>query len=284
MSLTGETQVLKEDPVCLGNGVMTESCIAPLPDEFNFIRDMTGVSLSQISSIRLMDRMDTKYILPFSKLLIILKQVYQSYCIQEIDGIRVASYETIYFDYPTMQFFHNHVNGKLNRCKVRKREYIDCDLFFLEVKNKTNKGKTIKKRVKVDGNSDQFKEDAYQLVQKHANADLFLLFPILKNQFKRITLVNPEMTERVTIDFNLRYMKMEALEYITLPNLVIIEIKQDKFSSSSIRDMLFRERVRKSGISKYCLGVALTEPGEKINLMKRKLRKIQKITTYEYVA
>jgi hypothetical protein len=284
MFLTEGTGILIAPHLQSNNMTETECCIEPLSEEFDFLRQMKGVSLSQISSIKLMNRMDTKYILPFSKLPGILKQVSGSYYIQEIDAIRVASYETIYYDFPSMQFFHAHVNGKLNRCKVRKREYTDCNLVFLEVKSKNNKGKTIKKRVKVEGNSVHFEEDAFDLVQKYANANLFLLYPILRNQFKRITLINPEMTERVTIDFYLRFMKTGAVESVMLPSLVIIEIKQEKFNDSMIRDILFRERIRKTGISKYCLGVALTEPGEKLNRMKRKLRRIQKITTYEYVA
>jgi hypothetical protein len=278
MFLTEGTGSLTAPYLQANDREVNECSIDPLSEEFSFLRQMKSVSLNQISSIKLMDRLDTKYILSFSRLSGILKKVSDAYCIQEIDTIRVASYETIYYDNPSMNFFHNHVNGKLNRCKVRKREYLDSNLIFLEVKSKTNKGKTIKKRVRAEDNSAQFNEEAFQLVQKYANVNLFLLFPILKNQFKRITFINPEMTERVTIDFNLSYLKTGAVESVSLPNLAIIEIKQEKFSDSTIRNVLYTERIRKSGISKYCLGVALTEPGEKLNRMKRKLRQIQKIT------
>ena len=43
-------------------------------------------------------------------------------------------------------------------------------------------------------------------------------------------------------------------------------------------------RIKKTGISKYCLGMALTGQAKKINILKRKLREIQKITNHEHVA
>ena len=253
-------------------------------DEFDVFDEMQGVSLDQISSIRLMDRVDSKYVLPLSKLGSVIRTIAPLYYIQEIDGIRIASYETTYYDYPDMQFFHNHINGKLNRCKVRKREYVDCNLQFLEVKRKTNKGQTIKNRIKLNGNEGNFERNAYKLVDKYANADLFLLFAILKNHFKRVTLVDREMTERVTIDFNLDFKKAGEEEPVFVPNLAIIEIKQDKSRKSPVRNALFNARIRKFGISKYCLGVALTRQDEKLNVLKKKLRKIQRITNYEYYA
>jgi len=247
------------------------------------IDKMEGISLGQMSSVKLMDRMDTKYVLHSSRLPFILRQIVRYYKVMEINGMRDAFYNTVYYDYPDLQFFKNHVNGKLNRCKVRKRGYVESNLYFLEVKIKTNKGKTIKKRVKISGEEETFQEDAYSLVKQYAGSDLFLLFPVLNNEFKRITLVNNEMTERVTIDFDLRFFKTGNEESVFLPGLVILEVKQEKSGYSVIRGTLSAARIKKSGISKYCLGVALTDPRQKVNRMKIKLRKIKKIINNEHL-
>ena len=41
-----------------------------------------------------------------------------------------------------------HQNKKLNRYKIRQREYLISDISFFEIKFKSNKGRTIKKRIK----------------------------------------------------------------------------------------------------------------------------------------
>ena len=48
------------------------------------------------------------------------------------------------------KFYNDHHNQRVNRHKIRFREYVDSGLIYLEVKCKTNKGKTVKKRLKVD--------------------------------------------------------------------------------------------------------------------------------------
>ena len=45
----------------------------------------------------------------------------------------------------TGNFFLDHHNRRVNRNKIRFREYVGSNLTFLEVKTKNNKGKTIKK-------------------------------------------------------------------------------------------------------------------------------------------
>jgi len=261
-----------------------ETEFADWQGSLGFVERMQGITLDRITTVRLMNRIDTKYLLPVSRLGTVVDQVIPYYYIQEIDGNRMASYNTVYYDSPGLQFFNNHVNGKLNRCKVRRRSYVESNLHFLEVKSKTNKGKTIKNRIQLKNTGGNFSDEAYHMVEKYAGTDLFLLFPILENYFKRITLVNLEMTERVTIDFNLSFNKPGNNRDFPLSGLVIIEIKQDKFNVSPIRSVLFNERIRGSGISKYCLGVALTEPKAKTNVMKKKIRKIEKITHYEFNA
>jgi hypothetical protein len=252
--------------------------------DFEIVQKMKGISLEEISFVRLMDRTDTKYILPATFVPYILHQIAGDYYVQDIDGIRIAAYETVYYDTPAFKFYHDHINGKLNRCKIRKRSYLDCDLHFLEVKRKTNTGKTKKNRIKLDSGVDVFDENAYALVSKYGCTDLFLLFPFLRNRFKRITLVNMDKTERVTIDFDISFAKIGNGKEILTPYVAIIEIKQEKSSLSTMRNVLGIERIKKTGLSKYCIGLSLLEPASGIKSYKRKLRDIKKITDHELIA
>jgi hypothetical protein len=254
------------------------------PGKYGILREMKGITLSEISSVKLMNRRDTKYLLAADKLPYLLLSIKDLYFILEIEGKRMASYETVYYDSDALDFFHHHMNGKFNRSKVRRRTYLDSNLHFLEVKRKTNKGKTIKTRIPLHDQPDNWSEEARNLINTQTGFDLNLLFPRLINRFDRITLVNTGMTERVTIDFNIRFMTIMKEKEVHQNNLVIIEIKQDKSSFSPIRKALAEQRFKKTGISKYCLGIALTGQAVKINRMKRKIREIQKITNHEYVA
>lgn len=245
------------------------------------IGHMRAISIGEMESVKLMNRTDTKYILPVSRVPDILQLVSDKYDILEVEGNRISSYETIYYDDPDFRFFHDHINGKLNRNKVRTRKYIESALDFLEVKKKTNTGRTKKYRTRIDPSHEVFDEEARQLVGNYTQADLILLSPVLINRFKRITLVNPGKTERVTIDLDLHYASLDGKMEIAVPGLSIIEIKQNRFSFSSMGETLRNNRIKKTGISKYCLGIYLLEPGEKVNIYKRKIRTIKKITHHE---
>jgi len=248
------------------------------------IGQMKAISLEEMAAVRLMNRKDTKFLLALSDLPSILVRLSEHYRVQEIAGKRMASYETLYFDSSGHQFFLEHVNGKLNRRKVRRRTYLDSGLHFMEVKRKTNKDKTVKTRVLSDGHPENQNGEAIELVRKQADADLLTLIPLLSNRFTRVTLVNPAFTERVTIDFRITFRKFGTDVVFDQFDLAVIEVKQDKSSPSFISELLRDQRIKKAGFSKYCYGMVMTGQVEKLNNMKRKLRRIKKIIHHEYVA
>jgi hypothetical protein len=103
----------------------------------------------------------------------------------------------------------------------------------------------------------------------------------LKNKlwvyYNRITLVNNDFTERVTLDINLRF-KNENGNEVAMENLAIAEIKQNKRSVlMPFIQMMKQKRVPPLSISKYCMGVALTEPTIKSNNFKPKFLTLKKI-------
>jgi hypothetical protein len=251
-----------------------------IPD---LIGRMKAISLEEMSLVRLMKRRDTKYLLPFSDLPYILKRLSDHYRVQEIEGKRMAAYKTVYYDSCGHQFYLEHVNGKLNRRKVRVRSYLDSGHHFLEVKRKTNRSKTVKIRIQLDGQLEKQDARAIELVRDQADADLNVHFPSLINRFTRITLVNADFTERLTIDFDLRFGLPERGDFFNQNDLCIIEVKQEKNGSSFISELLRDLRIKKAGFSKYCYGMVMTGQVQKVNNMKRKLRRIQKIIHHEYV-
>ena len=111
-----------------------------------------------MDSVKLMNRIDTKFVFEIELLKKALQEIKEYYYILEIKGLRMSAYRSLYFDTDEFKFYYEHHNGKTNRNKVRYREYLESGLCFLEVKHKNNKGKTIKKRIKVDKISQQIEK------------------------------------------------------------------------------------------------------------------------------
>lgn len=234
------------------------------------------ISLSKMASVALQNRTDTKYVLSVDTLRQIMPQLADDYSTLDVNGQRLSGYRTLYFDTPQFALYHRHHTGALDRYKVRSREYVESDLAFLEVKHKTNKGRTIKERVRtpelaasIYGKTAVFLEDTYPY-------DAALLQPKLWVEYSRITLVSHHRQERVTIDLNLSYTWGE--QTISLPHIAIVEVKQDGYSrQSDIERQLHLHHVRSTGFSKYCVGISLIYPKLKHNNFKSKLRLAEKL-------
>src|SRR5690349_10066554 len=101
-----------------------------------------------MDSVKLQDRVDTKFMFKENILEMILKGMLNDYRILEVANHRYSNYETLYFDTDDFSLYRQHHNGKLNRFKFRSRKYVESDLHFFEVKFKSNKGRTVKERIK----------------------------------------------------------------------------------------------------------------------------------------
>jgi hypothetical protein len=242
---------------------------------------MQPISLDEMQNIRLMDRYDLKYVTSFDLLPQLLEAATPYYKVQTINGVRISPYCTQYLDTPDLQMFLMHQNGKLNREKVRIRSYVDSNLSFLEIKSKNNKGKTTKIRVPVStSHLDSIADlkEKKQFLEENSIFGSKVLEPMLANSFKRITLVNNEQTERVTIDFDLLFHNYLTGEDKPVENLLILEIKQDGTEYSHLKELLNQMRIKPQSFSKYCMGTVLTNPYIKYNRFKRKWSLINKLT------
>ena len=111
------------------------------------------ISLDEMESVKLMNRVDTKYVCHESQLPAILAQAAENYRVQEVAGKRVATYDTVYYDTDGLEMYLRHHDQQLTRRKVRIRTYLDTGAEFLEIKKKNNRGRTKKKRIEVNGDA-----------------------------------------------------------------------------------------------------------------------------------
>lgn len=248
------------------------------------------ITLEEMSGIRLMNRTDTKFVTNIATLRKLLKLAVWQYRAQEIEGKRQARYYTMYFDTPDMQMYTCHHSGHANRQKLRIRSYVDSGLNFLEVKTKNNHKRTRKKRttmfdfdplaparnIAFDSHDDNFKEyDSF--LRENLWYKPEIMKEAIENRFNRITLVNNNKTERLTIDTDLCFHNIHTGNDCSLPELAIIELKRDGLVPSPILSLLNELRIKPLGFSKYCIGTALTNPDIRQNRFKQRLHALGKL-------
>jgi hypothetical protein len=196
------------------------------------------------------------------------------YDVVEIKGQRSSDYETLYFDTPDFSFYRQHHNGKLNRYKVRYRKYVNTNDTFLEVKFKSNKGRTIKERIRETAIHSVLQNDSKEFIARHLPAHE--LDAKLWVYYTRITFVSKAKTERVTIDLGLNYKANDKT--IGLPCTVIAEVKQDKATGTShFMRVMHQHRILPMSYSKYCVGALLLNTHLKYNRFKEKLLSLKQL-------
>lgn len=239
------------------------------------------ISLDRMDSIRLMNRIDTKYVTTLPVLDAILRRALAcGYMMFSSDGVRIQPYDSIYFDTPELRMFLDHRNSRLVRQKVRTRIYSASELCFLEVKTKNNHSRTKKKRVAIppeeftDFRKDGQCADFLAGVSDYRVEDLS---PSVETSFSRITLVDKDLSERITIDSDICFRNMRNARTSGLGDVVIIELKRNGRIRSTLQDILLSLRVKPMRISKYCMGVALTDSRCRPGRFLEKIRACDKL-------
>lgn len=244
----------------------------------NKVSTMSPVSLSELDTVALQNRIDSKYVLHENEMMTLFPCFLENYKVLSIDGLRSFTYENNYFDTKELLFYNDHHNGYAHRIKVRSRKYVESNLCYFEIKKKENLNRTNKHRIRLDTIASEINLEKQDLVQSYTRKNLNDLKLILKNNFKRITFVNNDFTERVTIDFNLQFS--DTHQEVNYNSIVILEIKQSKTTQMSpIVSFLKEKNTREHSFSKYIFGVIALQPDTKKNNFLpiiKNLNKIQK--------
>jgi hypothetical protein len=246
-----------------------------LSDFKTILSDFKPVSLEEIEEVKLMNRIDRKYWFHISKLNQILEFTLADYDVLEINGLRLMEYQTTYFDTPENTMYLKHHNRKLNRHKVRQRKYVSTNSSFLEIKLKTNKKRTIKKRIAADFERTDFSNTEMNFIKEKSMFQGDELYSSLNNKFNRITLIHKNKLDRCTIDISPKFWNNNG--EVKFDNLVVFELKRGRsLKSSPMVSLLRKLQIRQRGLSKYCTGRAMLEPELKQNAFKPRLRFLNK--------
>ncbi len=238
------------------------------------------ISLNEMNGTKLLNRVDTKYIVSPTVLVDVLAEHIDDYNVVAVNHKINLSYTTIYFDTKDLLMYQEHHNGKNRRYKVRYRKYDETGDKFIEVKQKF-KNRTNKERLRVNKFDYPIEEGLQSLVHDCTPYKAQELERKLTTKFNRITLVNKRLCERITIDLNICFNN-DSNESFYMPSCAIVEIKRDKEGVySSFARTLKNQGVMPLSISKYCLGTVALNSNVKYNRFKPRFRKVESLIAKE---
>lgn len=243
------------------------------------LSSFAGISLAEMAEVRLMNRIDTKYIATESQLEMLLPMLQADYRAQETGSMRACPYRTVYFDTPDRSMYLMHHNRRCVRQKIRARKYVGSGLSFVENQDqeqpwphaekahKHRQHRPVHERPERAGVC----EPELRICRRGAHAARRKLLQAHHAGQQR------QDRARLTIDINLCFVNASNGQRASLDNIVIIELKQDGHAQSASKREMNRLGIRKAGFSKYCIGAALTDSSLKCNLFKKKIRRITKM-------
>lgn len=235
------------------------------------------VHLDELDDAELLRRVDTKYLVHRDVAIDLVAELTHSYRVLDVQGCRLTTYDTRYFDTAELCCYQSHQTGRANRLKIRRRRYIQSDTTFFEVKRRRNTGTTEKDRIVVSGPlDDPLRPIEIELLEATERERLDGLVHQATTTFDRIALVAPTKDERLTIDFGLSVSAGAATT--SFPTVAVVEVKRMTASRSVGANATLRRRsIRPEPVSKYCLAIALAGNGVRRNRLKPVLRTIDSI-------
>lgn len=240
-------------------------------------RGFAPISLDEMGSAALMDRVDRKFLLPAARLAEILERLSGRYRALEVGGRRLSRYSTRYFDTRDLALYHAHHSGRARRYKVRVRRYVDSESRWLEVKLKANQGRTVKERVSLAHDRvapmERLASEAILGVTDAFAAESLAEAAVV--EYSRITLVRDDAPERITLDLMLTFSRSGSTR--SFPGVVVAEIKQPRRAASPFLEIVREMGVREGAPSKYCAAIATLEPRAKSNRFREAVRRLENI-------
>lgn len=227
----------------------------------------------------LQDRLDVKYILPPAALGALAERLQATHRVLEIGGLRAFGYDTTYYDTVELRAYRDHLQQRRRRFKCRARDYVDSGLRTFEVKLKGPRGRTVKHRMDYpDEHLARPSEPALRFLRdcverSYGRPPAGELRAALLVAYTRVTLVAPELGERLTLDFDLAFRAPGGGAGRILRGGVVAESKSAQGAASAERALRAVGVRPVPGCSKYCLGVGLTRSDVNSNPLRPLLRR-----------
>lgn len=251
----------------------------------NELKDFSKITLSELNATAsFLKRIDRKFLLTTNEFKEILNELKDDFKVLEIDSKRSFEYDNVYMDTEDYLFYNQHQNRENIRTKVRTRLYKDVNKAFFEYKLKEN---WVTKKFRYDfpveehWNMTKWKIRFFQWIWQSFNAweNWPTIFPSICTSYKRISLVNKDWSERLTIDYNIKTSDLRSYKSkeVDLKNLVIIESKSLSENCKSCEILKKHWHNKAKSCSKYSLWVIYSWLAKKFDTFKDTIAKIKEI-------
>src|SRR5688572_1197274 len=159
--------------------------IGPTASDLDVLDRFQEASPELLESRALQHRVDWKYLVPVRLLGRVLAELRADFHVVNAGERWIASYDTVYFDTPDRQLYHDHRRGRRPRYKVRIRHHLDRRVAFLEVKCKRRPDRTLKERLGLPFGQARLDEEARRFIHEHCPVDATSLIPCVSIAFQR---------------------------------------------------------------------------------------------------
>jgi hypothetical protein len=220
------------------------------------------VSLSALDQrAALLRRVDNKYVLGREAFEELAERLRGDHQVLEIDGRRLFSYSSTYFETPDLRCFVDHVEDRVPRFKARTRLYVDSGECVFEVKLKRSEGETDKRQVDYrQSDRRRLTDDAWSCVRGALDGAGLVtpedLTASLTTSFDRVTIAPRDGSERLTCDFGVRATGPDGETAAMKDDLVLVETKSEAGGSPADRELAKLE-ISPISLSKYRVGMSL---------------------------
>ena len=236
----------------------------------DFLNGRPHLGLEDIESVALMDRYDSKFLVPEHWLSHTLTQL-PNHAVLSIANSLSTTYRNLYFDSADNVCVQQHVRGKTSRFKVRIRHYTNTEVTFLEVKLRDVYGKTAKHRVvrNVATWDAPLNDAEREFLHRHLGDIALQLSPVLESRFERFTLVDLKEGERLTFDLGVEFKTpgTDGDWHAPLAHVSVVEWKQNSVNHQGSLIQALRSHPERRGplgrplrMSKYLLGRQTLQP------------------------
>ena len=226
----------------------------------------------------LLRRVDTKFVCTRAVALKVASALVGAYAALPTPTGNLATYRSLYFDTSDLRCYHDHRRGRRLRHKVRIRHYPDRSLSYLEVKTKRNEAVTDKKRRPLPFQHEHLGDDERAFLAGIVDLPVHDLVPMMRIDFRRVSLVSLHSAERVTIDCDLEAATIDGARW-DAGERVVIEVKQSPFCvRTPVMGALLGHGLREQSMSKYTIATALVRPDLRRNRLLPELRAIERMS------
>jgi hypothetical protein len=228
----------------------------------------------------LLRRVDTKFLCDHEDAAAVLAAIAGDYAALTVPSGNVATYRSLYFDTGDLRCFHDHRRGRRLRHKIRIRHYPDRLLSYLEVKTKRNEEITDKRRIPIPFREEWLGSGEQQFLTGAVGHALAVddLRPVMRIDFRRLSLVGLRTAERVTVDLAMVAEGLDGSRW-SFGDVVIIEVKQSPFCvRTPVMRALTHARLREGSMSKYTISTALLRPELRANRLLPEVRRIERMS------